>query len=98
MIHKKSASFNLSKNHLLFSQIYLLDIIYDFTKNNEKDKKYVISNALLIKKSFLSHILLNKENRKFLKKVLKKIITSHYINDDNKQLIKDNFKNLNLFK
>ena len=42
----KTASFYLSRNHLLFSKIFFLDVINDFTKNNFKEKEYAVSYAI----------------------------------------------------
>lgn len=91
IIHSESASFTLSKEHYKFCNIYFLEIIFDFSKNNYEDKKYVILIALSLRENILEPKLLSIKNREYLKKVLKKIINSKYIINDEKKKIKKNF-------
>ena len=91
LIHQESASFTLTKDHYIFCYIYFLEIIFDFTKNNYEDKKYVILIAIQLEKSISSRKLLSTKNRKYLKKVLEKIINSKYIINDDKIRIKKEF-------
>ena len=97
LISNETASVTLPLNHILFSKIYFLDILFDFTKNNTKDKEYVVSNAIKLKNIFLSKISLNNKNKKYLKLVLKKIISSNFITKENKEVIFENFKNFTNF-
>jgi hypothetical protein len=51
-LHNNStASFSMGNDILLFGEIFLIDIIYDFTKNNS-DKNYAVMGAYQIKKVF----------------------------------------------
>jgi len=97
LIHNKSASFSLSKNHILFCQIYLLEIIFDYSKNTYEGKNDVITNALVIKEKFLPKFFLNNENKKYLNLVLNKILISNYINEEKKKFLKEQFYNYSLF-
>ena len=97
LIHNKSASFNLSKNHILYCQIYLLEIIFDYSKNTYKGKNDVITNALVIKEKFLTKYFLNNENRKYLKMILNKILISKYIKKEKKKFLREQFYNYSLF-
>ena len=93
---KKTASFYLPRNHLLFSKIFFLDVIFDFTENNFKEKEYVVSYSINIIKFFLSKILLNNENKQYLSLVLQKIISSDFISKKNKEIIIKTFQNYSL--
>lgn len=81
-------SYVLKKEHKIFAQIYLLNILLEFLKNNEKSKKYAILKAYAlwnkIKKKSLS-----KKNTLFLKSVLKKILLCKYIIKSDKKQIKN---------
>ena len=79
LISKNTASFSLSKEHIYFCRMYFLNILYDFTKNNYKEKKYVVKYALNLKKNKLFLKFLNNKNRKFFKLLLKKIINCSFI-------------------
>ena len=91
----KTASFTLSKNHKFFSRIYLLDIIFDFTENNFKEKRFVSSFAILLSKKIHSRVALN--NKEYLIKVLQKILNCDYIKIKQKNKIIDAFKKLRIF-
>ena len=90
---KSSASNNITISNALFGEIFFLDIIFDFTKDNFISKKIVIDKAIQIKKSPFFH-LLNKINRNYLTLVLKKIYDCQYIYNKDKKILKNLF---NLF-
>ena len=95
LISNKSASFKLSKDHILFCKIYLLDILFIFTKNDINEKKIVTYYLFFIfDKHFLSKIPLNNENRMYFKVVLKKILESEFILSNDKDKIKKMFMNI----
>ena len=80
LVSKQTASFKLSENHKLFSKIFLVDLIFDFTDNNFKEKKFINRFVSDIKNIISSkNFDINKENRKYLKKILKKISNCSYI-------------------
>ena len=70
IISNSTASFYLSKDHIIFSKIFLLDIIFDFTDENIKDKKYVYLYAIKYKNKFFSRYPLNNKNKKYLEYLL----------------------------
>ena len=70
IISNNTASFYLSKDHIIFSKIFFLDIIFDFTDENIKDKEYVYLNAVKYKNKFFSRYPLNDKNKKYLKYLL----------------------------
>ena len=86
---KNTTTFNLYKEHILFSEIYLLDILIDFLKDNKESKIYAVYKALKINNQILYS---NKKLKIYFKSVLKKILDCKYINKQNK------FKILNKFK
>ena len=93
----KTASSYLSRNHLLFSKIFFLDVIFDFSENNFTEKEFVVSYAINIIMIFLSKILLNNENKEYLILVLRKIISSDFISKNKKETLINNFKNYSLY-
>ena len=92
LISNKTTSFKLSKNHKLFSRIFYLDILYDFTNNISSEKEYSISYGIKLIKKYLPKI--NKNNRNYLNIVLKKILNSRYISEKYKYNIKEKFKSI----
>jgi glycosyltransferase involved in cell wall biosynthesis len=84
--------YTISKEHKLFARTFYLEILFDFTKNNFKEKKYVISFAILLSKTFDSK---QKKNiRLYFKKVLNKILKCHFIDKKNKNYLLDIVKNI----
>ena len=80
---KNSASESMPKSHKLFGELFFLDVIFDFTKNDFKSKKFVIYKAIYIRncRYFKS---LNGINIKYLKQILKKILSCPYISKEDK--------------
>ena len=54
LISKKTAAFILPKDHILFSKLFFLDLLYDITGNNTNEKNYVVQNAYLVKNLIIS--------------------------------------------
>ena len=88
---RDSASSIMPKSIMLFGEIFLSDIIFDFTKNDFKSKKFAFYKSLQIKKSILFKAL-NKNNKYFLIRLLKKILSCQYINNKDKKKIKKEYK------
>lgn len=88
---KNSASESMPESHKLFGTIFLLDVIFDFTKNDFKSKKYAVYMAIIIKNCTLFKSL-NNININYLKLTLKKLLSCPYISNDDKTKIKNNFK------
>jgi hypothetical protein len=90
---KNSASASMPTSSKLFGEIFFLDVIFDFTKNDLKSKKYAVYKAIDISncRFFKS---LNKINIDYLKSTLKKLLSCPYINNDDKTKIKINFKKI----
>ena len=90
-ISNKSASNTLPKDHILFSKILFLDVLFDFTENSIKDKEFVIKNAIIYKNFFFSKFHLNEKNKDYLISVINKILKSRFISKKNKIKLKNNF-------
>ena len=90
---KNSASASMPTSSKLFGEIFFLDVIFDFTKNDLKSKKYAVYKAIDISncRFFKS---LNKINIDYLKSTLKKLLSCPYINNDDKTKIKIIFKKI----
>ena len=88
---KNSASESMPRSHKLFGELFFLDVIFDFTNNDFKSKKFAVYKAIYIRNCgyFKS---LNEINIKYLKKILKKILTCPYISKEDKMRLKFNFK------
>ena len=81
-----TATFQSSREMYLLSRIIYLNVIIKFTDKNYKDKMYVVyfSNEFLpiINKEYNT---LNRENKQYLKIVLRKLIKNRYIKDSYKK-------------
>ena len=88
---KNSASVSMPNSIKLFGEIFFLDIIFDFSKNNFESKKFAVYKALNIRNGIYFKSL-NKNNVDYLKIVLKKILSCKYISQQDKINIKIKFK------
>ena len=95
-ISRTTASFTTKKDLVLYSEILLFDMIFDFTDNNFEDKKkYVVGKAKDLKKeNFFNYN--NERNVLFLKEVFKKILKCDYITEKDKNDLKKVYKGLDL--
>ena len=92
-VSKKTASNTRPKHIYLYDEIFFLDILYDFTDNNEKRKKYVVDKAKLIRnQGYFSYD--NERNVLFLKAVFRKILNCKYITEKDKNELKKRYKGL----
>ena len=78
----------------LFGEIFFLDIIYDFSKNDKENKNLIVGQAFYIYNRFYNNITKfnNDSNSYYLKYVLNKIINCIYISKLNKRKIIKIFK------
>ena len=71
----------------LFGEIFCLDVIFDFTRNDFKSKKYAVYKAIyIINCRFFKS--LDNFNIVYLKSTLKKLLACPYISNDDKTKIK----------
>ena len=94
LMSEKTACFTQPEDNKFFGEIFLLDIMFDFSKNDFKAKKISVFKSLEIKNNFVH--LFNGKNSNYFKNVLKKIINSKYISLEDKNIIKGNFSEFNL--
>jgi len=88
-----SAERSMPHSHKLFGEIFLLDVIFDFSNNDFKSKKFAVYQAIYIRNCEF-FIFLNEINKKFLKNTLKKLLSCPFIKKKDKKLLKINFKNI----
>ncbi len=97
LISSITASNTLPKDHLIFSKIFFLDLIFDFTDASIYEKKYVVNFAKVIKRySIINNLPLNEKNLKYLKCVLKKIFDCPFISKEDKTDLKKIFYQENI--
>ena len=89
LISRNTTTFKLPKVQLLFSNIYLLDILIDFLKNDEKSKIYAVYKALKFKQN---ELITNKKASSYFKEVLKKLLDCKFINKKDKMKLLKKFK------
>ena len=75
----------------LFGEIFFLDILFDFLKNNT-DKNYVVKGVYHVKRMFKIKKFFNDSNLIYFKSILYKIINSQYIMIENKKRLKKDFE------
>lgn len=95
VISRKTASFTRHKEEKVFSEIFFLDVVFDFTENKFEDKIYVVGKAKEIRdQGFYS--LKTEKNILFFKAVFKKIMNCQYITEKDKQSLKNLYKKLDI--
>ena len=79
-----------------FGELYFFDLIFDFSDNDMKGKKYAYLKALQLRYSN-EFTLGDERNVMFLKAILKKIFNCEYITEEDKKNIKKAYKGFDLF-
>lgn len=92
IVKRTSATFTQNINNKLYGELFYLDIMFEFLKNNS-EKNFVVEEALRIKDRYRINKVSNNTNSNYLKSILYKIINSQFINIENKKRIKFYFKN-----
>ena len=95
LLSNSTASFTQPLKNRIYGEILLLDIIFDYSKNNS-DKNLAVYHALYIKKKYNITKYENNKNLIKLRLILKKIINCKYINKINKLKILNNFEDFNI--
>jgi glycosyltransferase involved in cell wall biosynthesis len=90
ILSRTTYTFKLKQDHKMFAEIYLLDIIIDFLKENQIFKKLAVLKAydILYK---IKMYKLNEVNKNFLKLILQKIFNCKYIRKNDKIKVKEKF-------
>ena len=87
-----TASYSQPIKIKFFGLLYLLDVLFDFSKN--EDKIYSIDLAYQIKRHFKVKKFINDSNIIFFRNIVRKIANSRYIKNEKKQKI---MKDYNFF-
>ena len=90
---QNSAENSMSTSHKLFGEIFFLDIIFDFTQNDFKSKKFAVYQAISLRNCEF-YKSLNELNIRYLQKTLKKLLSCSYIINSDKIKLKNIFKNI----
>ena len=92
-ISKKTASFTRLYSEKFFSEIFFLDIMYDFTHNSSIAKKYVVEKAKEMRYDDYYN-LNNEKNIIYFKAVLQKIFNCPIVTQKDKVSLMKLYKNL----
>ena len=88
---RNTASNTQSINTKIYGEIFFLDILFDFCKNNTEVKNHIIGQVFYIYKRYKFNSFNNDTNCIYLKSVLYKIINCTYITKLNIRKIKKLF-------
>lgn len=89
----KTASFIQPINNKFYGELFLAEIIFDFTEKN-KDKNYSVYMILNSIKSYIKFkSIINKHNLKYFSEIIFKLIKSRYISKLNKFQLINSFHN-----
>jgi glycosyltransferase involved in cell wall biosynthesis len=95
LMSQKTACFTQPDDNNMFGEIFLLDIMFDFSNNDFKGKHLLVGKSLEIRNYYFFN-LYNESNVKYLDYVLKKIINSKYLTREDKNIIRQNYREFNL--
>ena len=88
LMSKKTACYTQPDENKLFGEIFLLDTIYDFSKNDFQTKKYVVMKTIEISRiTYFKKAINNTKNSQYLKDVIKKLVKCKYISKIDKSTI-----------
>jgi glycosyltransferase involved in cell wall biosynthesis len=90
LLSELTNTFKLNNEHKMFAEIYLLDIMIDFLKENKIYKKLAVLKAYDIFNKIKIYKL-SEVNKNFLKLILLKIIDCKYISQNDKINVKKKF-------
>jgi hypothetical protein len=90
------ATFTQSSDIKTFGEIFLTDIIFDFSKNNS-DKNYAAYQALDSSKRDFFNVRYSERNSILLKDIINKILSCKFISEENKNKVKNYFDNIKYF-
>ena len=87
---KITATHTLHSEHKIFTEIFLLDVIFFILQEKKNYKQFIVFKAYDVFKKIKKHKL-SEVNKNYLKSILQKIMDYNYINKEDKILIKKNF-------
>ena len=91
------ASYTQPDDKKTFGEIFLMDTVYEFSKNTS-DKNYAAYQALDSAKRPFFNVEHNKKNSNFLQRVLKKILENDYISEKNKNDVRKRYAQMKFYK
>ena len=91
---KTTTTYKLGKLHKLLSNLFYLDILFDFSKNDFESKSYVVQYALTFSVNRIKK--LDKKSKTYFKSIIKKLLICPFISKENKYNIEEKFKSLSL--
>jgi glycosyltransferase involved in cell wall biosynthesis len=94
-IARTTASITTKKEICFYGELFLFDVIFDFTENNIKGKKFAFEKAKDLKIDSL-YSLKDKRNYEFLKAIIKKMLNCKFISNKDKNQLKIMFSDLDL--
>jgi glycosyltransferase involved in cell wall biosynthesis len=93
--NKKTASNNTPYKLYALSIVLYMDVVYDFTSNSIEDKKYAVDVAIGYFRNIRMIRELNDPQRKYLNTILAKYLKSKFINEVDKNRIRNIFSKYN---
>ena len=91
-ISQQTASFLIPREGRIYDEIFLVDVIFDFTENNEKGKKLASTRVDKLKNDYCNYFKNSEKNVKLLKAVLNKISNCQFISEEDKNYLINGFK------
>ena len=92
-----TASKNISIDSKIYGDVFFLDLSFDFSKNNTKEKNLVIGQALYIYKRYNFNTFTNDIKSNYFRIVLNKIIKCKYLKKKNARKIKKIFSDFFIY-
>ena len=86
---KTTTTYKLPNIHKFLSYIFYLEILFDFSKNDNETKKYVAQYALSFSLTKINH--LNNKYKQNFKSIIKKLVESRFISQDYKYKLIEKF-------
>ena len=86
-----TATFRQSPEIRVFGEIFFLDVIYEFSRNNIEDKNLIVGQALYIYDRYNITTFIKSHNSYYLKSVLNKLIKCEYLSKLNIKRLKRQF-------
>ena len=91
-VSQKTATNVIPRDDKIYDEIFLIDIMFDFTENNRKGKKMVFTRVDILRNDYCNFLAKNEKNVKLLKAVLNKIINCKFISEKEKKYLVNKFK------
>ena len=91
IVKRISATYTQNINNKLFGELYFLEVMFDFSKNNS-EKNFVVNEALFLKRRYKINKYSNNSIYNYLKTILNKIVICPFITRKNRKKIKFKFK------